>query len=385
MRGPTFFSCFAFTLRSCLTNLACAPFFLVAVVFYVFYYCWPYMAQLPLHLDAIVVDEDNSPLSRRVLSIIKSSPDYKVIGVSTDKRAAVEAMRRNEVSCLIGIPGDFEKDAFNGIPTALWLITNGSFIVKARTTMNGSASVLEQMVNEAVKLELSLMGRPANTVEKDRQPALIAKGLYNTISGYLSFAVAIVFVIIFQTIMICGFSMLLNSWFCEASYPEALRLGLKSPLFLFAIQSPVLGICLFWILFVEGFGFAWQGINSFQNIPATFMVGIFFAWAVTALGLFLGLLFKTSKFAIHAVVMSSLPCVFISGNLFAWQDIPLGLRMFATLLPSTPGVDAMLRASQAGANIQEVFIYLVHLLLLGCVYFVCANALIRSGWWRARR
>lgn len=384
MSKDGFFSCFRQTFIACVTNIACAPFFLFAVLFYVFYYCWPYMAQLPLHLDALVVDQDNSPLSRRVVESLRSSPNFKIIGAINDKPLAVQAMQANEVSCLIGIAPEFEKNMLEGIPSSLWLVANGAFIVEARGTMNGLASILEHLVQEAVNLELRMRGLPAAVLERNKQPQLVTVALYNTISGYLSFAVAIVFVIIFQTIMICGMAMLLNSWFSARVVPQPLMLGIKYPVFLFAIQAPVFFICFFWILFVEGFGFAWQGINSFQNVPATLMVGVCFAWAVTSLGLFTGLLFKTSKFAIHAVVMSSLPCVFISGNLFAWQDIPLGLRLFASLLPSTPGVDAMLRASQAGANIQEVFFYLIHLLVLGALYFGIANIMIHSKWWQKR-
>lgn len=341
------------------------------------------MAQLPLHLDAMVVDEDSSPLSRRVVESLKASPHYKVIGVTSDKPRAIREMQTNRLTCLIGIPADFEKDVFTGLPTSLWLITNGAFIVEARGTMNGAAGVLENLANQAVKLESEARGQPVSAI-RQKQPALLVKAMYNTISGYLSFAVAIVFVIIFQTIMICGFAMLLNSWFSNGVLPEPLRQGLFSPVMLFGVQAPVLCICLFWILFVEGFGFAFQGINSFQNIPATFLTGFFFAWSVTALGLLLGLLFKASKFAIHAVVMSSLPCVFISGNLFAWQDIPAPLRIFADLLPSTPGVDAMLRASQAGASIGEIYGYMAHLLILGAVYFILANIMVRTEWWRKR-
>lgn len=384
MKRPGFFSCFGNTFHACVTNIACAPFFLFAVLFYVFYYCWPYMAQLPLHLDTMVVDQDNSPLSRRVVESLRSSPNFRIIGVVKDKPLAVQAMQANETSCLIGIPPEFEKNALEGLPTSVWLIANGSFIVESRVTMSGLAGILENMLHKASSMEMRLRGLPAGEVESSKQPQLVVKALYNTISGYLSFAVAIVFVIIFQTIMICGMAMLLNSWFGAREMPQPLALGLKSPVMLFAVQAPVMCICFFWILFVEGFGFAWQGINSFQNIPATMTVGIFFAWAVTALGLFTGLLFKTSKFAIQAVVMSSLPCVFISGNLFPWQDIPAALRLFASFLPSTPGVDAMLRASQAGADIQEVFFHLIHLLLLGIIYFVLANIMVRTAWWQKR-
>lgn len=83
-------------------------------------------------------------------------------------------------------------------------------------------------------------------------------------------------------------------------------------------------------------------------------------------------------FCFYAVVTSSLPCVFVSGNLFPWQDIPVYMQAFAALMPSTPGVDAMLRASQAGASPLEIFPYLMHLLALGLLYFSIAWLLAKK-------
>lgn len=57
---PSLLKCFLFTLKQATTNLACAPFFCFAVFFYSFYYCWPYMEQLPDHLNVVAVDQDNS-------------------------------------------------------------------------------------------------------------------------------------------------------------------------------------------------------------------------------------------------------------------------------------------------------------------------------------
>ena len=61
---PSLLKCFLFTLKQCTTNLACAPFFCFAIFFYSFYYCWPYMEQLPDHLNVVAVDQDNSALSQ---------------------------------------------------------------------------------------------------------------------------------------------------------------------------------------------------------------------------------------------------------------------------------------------------------------------------------
>lgn len=363
--------CFRQTFKACLTNLACAPFFLVAVLFYAFYYCWPYMAQLPEHLDAVIADEDNSPLSRRLVQELLASPDYRIIATFQNRSLAIQQMKENNISSIIAIPPNFEKDILTGVPAAITLLANGAFIVKAKDSLNGSTEILERLAKNVIGMELLERGARYNPVMQ-KAPAFLVKSMYNTIAGYLSFAVAIVFVIIFQSIMLCGFSMLLNDWFSRETYPLALRMALRSPFCLLAMQAPVFIICIFWIYFVEGFAFAWQGINSFQNIPATIAVSLLFAWALTSLALLVALSFNKSRFAIHAIICSSLPCVFISGNLFPWQDIPLALRAFASLIPSTPGVDAMLRASQAGATITEIFPYLIHLLLLGLLYFILA-------------
>ena len=70
---PSLLKCFLFTLKQCTTNLACAP-FCFAIFFYSFYYCWPYMEQLPDHLNVVAVDQDNSALSRRLTQAMRASP-----------------------------------------------------------------------------------------------------------------------------------------------------------------------------------------------------------------------------------------------------------------------------------------------------------------------
>lgn len=376
---PSLWRCFCQTFRACVTNIACAPFFLLAVAFYAFYYCWPYMNQLPLHIDAVIVDEDNSQLSRAVSRAILATPAYNILGVYQRRPPAIRRMRQNEIAAIIGIPANFERNLLDGIPTALTVLTNGAFIVQAHTALAGGAGPLQQVAHAAIMAELAQRGRAPHANVGDNPPPALAVSMYNTIAGYLSFAVSIVFVIIFQTIMICGFAMLLNDWFSRPSYPAPLANATRNPAYMLALQAPVFCLCALWSFFVEGWAFYWQGINAFQNVPGTILVSLFFAWSVSALGLAVGMTFKSSKFAIHAVVTSSLPCVFISGNLFPWQDIPIYMRALAWFLPSTPGVDAMLRASQAGASPVEIFPYLMHLLFLGVLYFCCAWFLARKA------
>ena len=369
------FHCFLFALRNCLTNMACAPFFLIAVLFYAFYYCWPYEAQLPEHIYAIVVDEDQSPLSRRLVRSIMASPSFRVLREETNRPDAINRMKKGDVSSILSIPPEFEKNVLAGVPSALTMVTNGAFLVVSRSQVAGASAVLREATSEAIAFRMAMAGESTGDLARsalDKAPLIVTQAMYNDISGYLSFAVSIVFVIIFQSIMLCGLCMLMNDWFSRDPYPEALVLSFGSPPYLFAIIAPVMCICLFWVMFVEGFAFAWHGINSFQNVPSTLLCGVFFAWAISSLGLLLGMLFKSSRFAVHAIIVSSLPCVFISGNLFPWDNIPVYMRALAWLFPSAPGSDCMLRASQAGASPNEIYPYLAHMLFLGVLYFTLA-------------
>lgn len=366
--------CFRATFRQCCTNLACAPFFLLAIVFYSLYYCWPYMAQLPDHLKVVVADEDQSPLSRRLIMELRATPRLNVTIVTDNREDAVAAMRSGAVASLVGIPADYEKDVLNNVPTAISLVGNGAFIVKYRSTVSGVTGPLEAAAAAAVSSHLAQYGIPLADLElAGRQPPpVVVQYMFNTLAGYLNFVVPIVFIIILQTLMICGTGMLLNYWFNAPETPAILRAVCADFPCLAGAQLAIACLCFFWTIFVEGAAFALHGVNSFQNVGATLATALCFALAVSALGALVGLLFQKSNYVIQAVVTSSIPCVFITGNLFPVQNIPVYMQALSWLFPSTPAADAMLRASQAGATLGEAFPHLLHLLALAAIYLAGA-------------
>lgn len=370
---PGFWSCFWQTMRACVTNMACAPFFLAAILVYSFYYCWPYANSLPLHIDCVIADEDNSQLSRLITREFMAVPNYNIIGVFQNRAAAERLMNNNTAEAIIGIPAGFEENLASGVPTALTIVANGAFIVMAKMTMAGGSGPLSQIATATIQRELIRGGIPAASLEKQAAtPLVTAVTMYNTNAGYLSFAIAIIFVVVFQAIMICGFCMLLNDWFLRKTMPGPLRMALRHPACLFAIQLPVFAITLFWCFFMEGWSFAWHEINAFKNPAATVTACVVYSLAISSLAACVGMAFNRSRFAIHAVVLSALPCFFVTGDLYPWQNIPEYIRALAWLFPSTPGVDAILRSSQTGATITEIFPYLLHLLFLACLYFALA-------------
>ncbi len=371
--------CFATAFRQCCTNMACAPLFMAAIVLYAAYYCWPYMAQLPDHIHCAIVDADGTALSRRLVMEFRATPDLNVLQVTRDRAEAILAMKAGEVSAIVEIPARFAEDVAAAVPTAVTLTANGAYLVGGRMATAGASGPLKAAADKAVAAWLAEQGATAAKLAlmESEAPGLVTVPAYNTISGYLNFAVPIVFVIVFQTLMCAGFGMLFNAWYMAKERPEVLDAALASPACLFAVQMTVFFLCLFWTLFIEGPVFYLQGINSFQNIPGTLGMCAAFSLAVSSLASLLALLLGPTHFVMQAVVLSALPCVFISGNLWPTQNIPLFFQALGALFPSTPGSYGIIRASQCGADVAEAAPYMAHLLLLAALYFLLACLVAR--------
>lgn len=216
---PSLLKCFLFTLKQCTTNLACAPFFCFAIFFYSFYYCWPYMEQLPDHLNVVAVDQDNSALSRRLTQAMRASPSLQVTQQTTSLPEAENLMRKGGISAILIIPPDFEINTLTNVPTALVLVTNGAFIVKSRGSMSGVGGPLQKIVAASISAHLVEHGVPLSEIARaaNNPPSMIVQSMFNTVNGYLNFTVPIVFMIIFQTVFVCGIGMLMNDWFWKKS------------------------------------------------------------------------------------------------------------------------------------------------------------------------
>lgn len=333
------------------------------------------MAQLPDHLNVVAVDQDQSTLSRRIMTAMEASPNLQVTRQTTDMQEAENLMRKGGISAILIIPPDFEVNTLNNTPTALVLVSNGAFIVKARGSMSGVGGPLQKIVAASISAHLVEHGVPLAEIAKaaNNPPSMVVQAMFNTVNGYLNFTVPIVFMIIFQTAMVAGIGMLFNDWFWKKQYPYPLALGARNGAYFIAMYLPFFFITLFWILFIEGQSFSFHGVNAFQNVPGTLIVSAVYAFTITSLGMLLAGVIKRYRFIVQIIVPSSIPLVFISGNLFPWQNIPWPMQALGWLSPTTAGSFAMLRVSQAGASIWGVaFPYVSHLLLLGGAFLTGA-------------
>src|SRR5690606_24660136 len=122
------------------------------------------------------------------------------------------------------------------------------------------------------------------------------------------------------------------------------------------------------LLYYAGFT-AWaQDYPRGGNVPGLLLAVLLFALATVPFGLFVGSFFNTRERAFQYVTAVSIPLFFLSNLSWPALASPPVLVALAKLLPTTAGINAIVRTQQLGARLPEVAVDLLNLLLLALLY-----------------
>ena len=347
-------------IRAAILNRNSFAILAIASAFYLLFYAWPYSNQLIIEIPTAVVDMDHSEKSREWIETIDATPAAKVISIGASLDQAKEQFKRGEVDVIVVLPQDLARDTLRGIPTAITVFANGAYPVKGRAV--GSAVTLIA-AQENAKLTATQLVRhgldPVKTkVMSILPPNFVSQDLFNPISGYGLYTVSVVATIILQGIMLFGTCIVFGGWLGEGKANPFIETIVKEPSKFFVLVSAFWMIALFWGFFVEGLGLSALDMPTFMEPIATTVAILFFTLAIISLAVMLSLLMGSNHYAATLCVIASAPCVFLTGMIFPLDNAPLWVTALAQFIPTTPGANALVAASQEGATVREILPYL---------------------------
>ena len=347
-------------IRAAILNRNSFAILAIASAFYLLFYAWPYSNQLIIEIPTAVVDMDHSEKSREWIETIDATPAAKVISIGASLDQAKEQFKRGEVDVIVVLPQDLARDTLRGIPTAITVIANGAYPVKGRAV--GSAVTLIA-AQENAKLTATQLVRhgldPVKTkVMSILPPNFVSQDLFNPISGYGLYTVSVVATIILQGIMLFGTCIVFGGWLGEGKKNPFIETIVKEPSKFFVLVGAFWTIALFWGFFVEGLGLSALDMPTFMEPIATTVAILFFTLAIISLAVMLSLLMGSNHYAATLCVIASAPCVFLTGMIFPLDNAPIWVTALAQFIPTTPGANALVAASQEGATVREILPYL---------------------------
>ncbi|WP_303638398.1 ABC transporter permease [Stenotrophomonas tuberculopleuritidis] len=329
-----------------------------AVVLYSFFYPAAYRHQVAGDLPILVVDEDHSSTSRELLRTLDSLRVAKVVGQPADLDSARRQLEAGHAEGIVLVPANLERDILRGQPAKLVLLGNGAYLGRASWVLGSIADALAAFGRDAAVTQAAFMGAP-----QAPPITLVQRPLYNTQEGYGSAIVPGVAELIVHQTLLMGIGVLLGG--------RRLQLGRRLRFDLPTLGGMALGfglIGLFGLFWYAGFT-AWvQDYPRGGNPVGQLLGGTLFIAATVAFGLFVGSFFRTRERAFQYIIATSIPLFFLAS--LSWPAVmtPRPLVWLAQLLPTTSGINLMVRLNQMDASLAEVSHELITLAVLLVLY-----------------
>jgi len=100
------------------------------------------------HMSTIVFNEDQSPLSRRLVQALEQSAYFDVVYVAQSEQEIRVALDRGKVKAGLHIPPDFARKLLSGIGAQLQMLIDGTDSNPANTAMNTSVAVVNNFLQK---------------------------------------------------------------------------------------------------------------------------------------------------------------------------------------------------------------------------------------------
>ncbi len=341
---------FALTWQSIFRDKAALLLFFISGIVYSFFYPLPYSAETVRGVPVAVVDQDNSALSRQLTRYAGAHPGIDVVAVTSRPEAAQELIWAGKAAGAMFIPADFSRKVLAGAQPEIEVSGNGSYPLLNKVVLNGLAEVVGT-VSAGIELKRAGAATPSDTqAEAMRQPlATEALPLFNVREGYASYIVPGVVVLLMQQTFLLGIGLLFGSWSSAGTFPYA-----PTAASYFGALNGFALVVVFNAMYFFGFVFWWQDYPRGGNLAGTIVLTVLYAYCVAALGMLIGMFFRTRERSVQLLVATSMPIVFLSGLSWPASAMPLPLQALSWLLPSTAAIQGFIATNQMGASLYEV-------------------------------
>lgn len=330
-------------------------FFIIVPLLYPLLYAYLYNHESVREVPTVVVDNSHSLLSREFVRRVDASADVQIISHCQDLEEAKDMIHHRDAYCLIYIPKEFEKDIAEMRQTTVQLYSDMSGLLYYKAVLSSCTEVSLDM-NKEIKAQL-IPGATEEQISVFQYPIEYKYvPMFNTQSGFATFLIPAVLMMIIQQTMVLGVGMMageerekVRKKIAEphiiGKNPIEVLLGKSSVIFTIYILVALYLVCIVPPLFNLVHIWRWQTLLAFM-VPYI-AACVFFSISLSSIA-------HDRESFIIMFVFISIPLLFASGISWPASNIPIFWKGFSWLFPSTFGVNGYVRITEMGANLLDV-------------------------------
>jgi ABC-2 type transport system permease protein len=341
-------------------------------------YPQPYVAQLIRDIPIAVVDDDSTDLSRTILQVLNASEAIKVMARPSTLADARVALARRQVFGIVGIPAGAERDMLEGRGARLPVYVDSAYFLLYNRAIQGVqqavATASGELVAGTARADGALFQR---AMARSSPVEIVNQPLFNPTGGYGGYIVPAAFMLILQQTLVMGAATLGGVAYETGGLRQRRRRGAPAAVVGQALAHLLLSLpafALYLIVLPRVYGFSSNG-----SPLEMFALAIPFILSVSFMGQFVGAWFKRRETAVLLLIAVSLPLFFLVGLAWPPEAIPEILRRLSVIVPSTSGIDGLVRINQMGATLGDVSADWGRLWILAVVYAALAMVAGRFG------
>jgi len=321
------------------------------VLFYSVLYPLPYLHQVPTEQQIVVVDHDNSSLSRLVTRHADASAKIKVLANVNSIDQAQAWIDAGKAHGLLVIPADFRRNLLLGKGATLSYGGDASYfliysaIVEGLVSAGIDASKHVQMIGLLARGQNPELAQQAvNSIHINSVPA------FNPSLGYTPYVEPGLFLLILHQTLLIGTGILGAGQWGKQGYWQQVR-----PVTLvLARLSVFMMIYALFSSFYLGACFYWYKVSVVASVIEVGLFMLPFLLATGSLGIYLSSLFRRRELPTQLYLLVSMPILFVAGFVWPIALIPQPLVVASQVIPAVPAIMGMLELNQLGAGWSAV-------------------------------
>ncbi len=352
--------------------------FVIVAIAVSFLYTYLYSEETLQKLPVGVVDEDNTAQSRQLLRMIDANSGVAIYSSYLNLSEAQKAFQQEKIRGIVTVPKGFSRDLQRGEQPSISVYADASYMLYYKQVLT-AAKISATYLNAGVEMKRSSAQGKLPTQAREEAMPVSAKvvSLYNPSSGYATFLIPMVFVIIFQTTILTAVGIL-GGTMREGNklrriYPNSNSFWGALPIVM-GKATTYLGLSMVILL---GIVMPLFGIPMRSTMLTTMVFMTPFILSIVFMGLCLLNFLRRREDAIMLIMYTSLPAMMLTG--FSWPSVamPEWLNIISYIIPTTLGAKGFTSITQMGASLPTIMPYWLGMWGLCLLYLFLATLTLR--------
>ena len=276
------------------------------------------------HLSTWILDEDRSPLSRRLVEAFVQSQYFDVTARVTGNAELRLGLDRGKAKAAIHIPPNFMKDALAGRPTAIRMAVDGSDSNPANTAVNTGQAIVAAFLQKEGLASASLTSvdfRPRLWYNPD------LKSAYFMVPGVVGLLLQLLIPMITASAVVREKE--------RGNIEQLLVTPIKPVELMVGKMVPYVGIGLIiatTVLTVAHFLFE---VPIRGNLFTLYTLTLLYITVCLGIGLWASTISDNQQQASQVVMFFAAPSILLSGFIFPRETMPLPIQILGDFIPLT--------------------------------------------------